>query len=98
MKHPNQPIVLAEDGCIRFQKNEIVRKLLDFATARGYSLNEIAQEFYNSDDYVQLMQLIGYSVSGFGDLSCAPKKLVRKADKIEEKMCREIEKEKKKNG
>jgi len=86
MKHPNQPIEYAVDGCIRFKKNKIVDKMLDFCTAHGYSLNDIATEFYEDEDYIQLMQLIGYSVSGYGDLSCVSEKECRRADKIADKL------------
>ena len=92
MKHPNQPIELAEDGYIRFKKNKIVKKMLEFCTERGYSLNEIRVDFYDdNDDYVQLMQLIGYSVSGYGDLSCVSKKECRRADRIAEKLAKKKE-------
>jgi len=89
MKHPNQPIELAKDGYIRFKKNKIVRKMLDFCTEKGYSLNEIRVDFY--DDYVQLMQLIGYSVPNYGDLSCVSKKEYRRVNKIVEKLVKKKE-------
>ncbi len=69
MKHPLQRIHIAADGCQRFVSNKIVKDLLDFATLRGFSLNQIAQGDYDVDDYEQFMQLIGYSLSGYGDLS-----------------------------
>jgi hypothetical protein len=37
---------------------------------------------------MQLAQLIGYSVSGYGDLSYASRKSVRLADEIAEKLIR----------
>ena len=95
-KHPNQPIVVAKDGCIRFEENKIVHKLLKFATERGYGLNEIIVEFRDDEDYIQLMQLIGYSVSGYGDLSVIPKKEVKRADRKAYKLAKNMEK--KKNG
>lgn len=33
------------------------------------------------DDYQQLMQLIGYSVSGYGDLSCHDEDVLREAER-----------------
>lgn len=69
MKNPIQPLHLTEQGHIRFKQNKIVRDLLDFATERGFGLNEIALRGYSYDDQIQLAQLIGYSLSGFGDLS-----------------------------
>jgi len=95
---PNQPIVVAKDGCIRFQENKIVSKLLDFASERGYNLNNIVIEFGDSEDYIQLIQLIDYSVSGYGDLSRIPKKEIRRADKESDKILKKLEKKEKKNG
>ncbi|MCP4255438.1 MAG: hypothetical protein GY775_18955 [Candidatus Scalindua sp.] len=76
MKNPDQPIVIAEDKVVRFKENKIISKLLVFATENGYSLNNIAIDFdtevneKDNADAIQLMQLIGYSVSGYGGLSC----------------------------
>ncbi len=69
LAHPDQPIGFDSDGRARFKSNEIVKALLDFATKRGFGLNEISCRGYADADYVQLMQLIGYSVSGFSELS-----------------------------
>jgi hypothetical protein len=69
MKHPIQPLYETESGVIRFFQNKIVCDLLDFATERGFGLNEMACRDYSQDDRIQLAQLIGYSLSGFGDLS-----------------------------
>lgn len=67
-KHPMQKIVMTESGVIRFTENKIVSHLLD---AYPGGLNALVAKFRNDesvDDYEQLMMLIGYSVSGFGDL------------------------------
>ncbi len=80
--HPMQPIALDRAGVARFKQNKIVRDLLDFATARGFGLNEIAVRDYHVEDQEQLAQLIGYSVSGFGDLSYARRGTVQTADVI----------------
>jgi len=68
-----QRVHIAPDKCLRFRKNRIVDKLLEVASANGYSLNEIAIDAaagkYTKDEQRQLAQLIGYSVSGYGDLS-----------------------------
>lgn len=69
MKNPIQPLYWAEDGLIRFKQNKIIRDLLDFATEKGFGLNEIACGEYTADDHAQLAQLIGYSLYGFGELS-----------------------------
>jgi hypothetical protein len=80
-KHPMQPVVIAGDGCARFKENEIVRFLLQFAERRGTDLNSIAAMDFSRDDYSQLMQLIGYSISGYGDLDCANRRHVHQADR-----------------
>jgi hypothetical protein len=77
---PMQPIVLDEHGTPRFLANPIVRYLLD---AGPYDLNHLAKlpniprEFWE-----QFAQLIGYSVSGFGDLSYAKDETVQIADSL----------------
>lgn len=40
----------------------------------------------DNDDYQQLMQLIGYSVSGYGDLTTSPPEHVNAADRTAEKL------------
>lgn len=77
-KHPIQNVYVDNKGVKRFVGNRIVRFLLDEYKP---GLNDISVRFFeNKDDYEQLMQLIGYSLSGFGDL-CA------KLDE-EEKACK----------
>ena len=61
---PIQPIV---DG--RFVENKIVSKLLDMCQEAGYGLNQIAVENFTNEERMQFAQLIGYSLSGFADLS-----------------------------
>lgn len=78
-KHPMQPVVMV-DGVARFKRNAIVAFLLDFATAKGISMNELAVMPFSREDREQLAQLIGYSVSGFGDLSYSSCDVVEKAD------------------
>lgn len=89
-KTPNQPIVFAEDGCIRFMQNKIIDRLLDIATELGYSLNEISRDQQNGEyrieDYKQLIQLIGYSVSGYGDLNEVSHEEACKFDEIAQKL------------
>lgn len=66
---PMQPLVMDAHGTLRFKENPIVRKLLDYAAERGYGLNEIARAQFDAEDQMQLAQLIGYSLSGYGTLS-----------------------------
>lgn len=66
MKHPIQPLVTDEHGIIRFKKNKIVTFLLEKGP---FSLNDLAAVDFTDEDHEQFAQLIGYSLSGFGDLS-----------------------------
>lgn len=68
-KHPMQPIVEDEYKTLRFKENKIVSKLLDFASERGYDMNQIAMGDFSKEDRQQFAQLIGYSVCGYSDLS-----------------------------
>ncbi len=74
--HPMQPLVL-DDGVVRFKSNAIVRFLLDHG---GYDLNRLALLHFTDEDRAQFAQLIGYSVSGWGDLSYVPHRLANLAD------------------
>ncbi len=67
-KHPMQKIVFDTRGVARFQTNAIVEYLLDKG---GMDLNDIARQDFDREDRAQFAQLIGYSVSGYGDLSYA---------------------------
>ena len=76
-KHPMQPIIVDDAGTARFKSNPIVKLLLD--THTGIDMNVIACMEFSDEDRSQFAQLIGYSVSGYGDLSYAVD--VKKADK-----------------
>lgn len=79
---PMQPIIRAKDGVVRFQSNRIIEDLFN---AGKIDLNEIAifsaRGAYTDAEQMQLAQLIGYSVSGFGDLSYADRDVLRRADR-----------------
>ena len=88
--HPMQPLVWDGD-VIRFKENAIVRRLVD---ANGHlaggpkpgksfaDLNEIAcWKGIPPEDFEQFWQMIGYSVSGYGDLSFIRRSVVNRADK-----------------
>ena len=72
-----QPIIKAKDGVIRFKGNAIIIWLLE---SGKLDLNQIAAMDFPKADEEQLAQLLGYSVSGFGDLSYASKKAIQAAD------------------
>lgn len=65
-KHPIQPLVSDGSGVLRFKENAIVRHLLENGKI---DLNALACLEFPQDDREQFAQLIGYSLSGYGDLS-----------------------------
>lgn len=81
--HPMQPLVRDKNGTVRFKANKIIEWL--FESSR-LDLNMIATMGFSDEDNMQIAQLLGYSVSGFGDLSYADPKVVAAADKRAEKM------------
>ena len=77
-KHPMQPLKRCSDGVIRFKRNKIVEFLL---TAGPFDLNMLSRMPWDNEDYTQLMQLIGYSASGYAGLSTTPSELAKEADR-----------------
>ncbi len=79
---PMQPIVHDHQGVVRFQKNLVVDRLLMEASERGFNLNHLTCACYDApkSDWEQFAQLIGYSVSGFGDLPYARRRTIERAD------------------
>jgi hypothetical protein len=66
MNNPIQPLAKDNQGVLRFKKNAIVEYLLDNG---GMDLNHLAGLDFSKDDRQQFAQLIGYSLSGYGELS-----------------------------
>ncbi len=66
MRHPIQPLVTDKHGVIRFKENTIVSYLL---ANGGIDLNHLARRDFPQEDREQFAQRIGYSLSGFSDLS-----------------------------
>lgn len=64
-KFPIQPLTRDAAGTIRFEKNLIVRFLLD---AGPFDLNQLMKLPFPNEDREQFAQLIGYSLQGFGEL------------------------------
>lgn len=62
---PIQPLEYDERGVLRFKANAIVRHLLDHG---GIDLNALACLPFGDEDRRQFAQLIGYSLSGYGEL------------------------------
>lgn len=83
--HPMQPLEKDLSGTIRFKRNEIVRFLLD---AGPFDMNKIALMPFSQEDRVQFAQLIGYSVSGYGDLPYVPRRIISLADEQAAKLAR----------
>lgn len=82
-RNPMQPIVIAEDGVVRFQANRIVQAMLDHCSATGLDLNDLTVRFHGRefrDDWNQFAQLHGYSVGGFCSLSYARSKTILRAE------------------
>lgn len=79
MTKPIQPI---KNG--RFVPNKIVDDLLEFASSKGFGLNELAQKNYTQEDREQFAQLIGYSLSGFSALSYVSDDTYKAAQKMSE--------------
>lgn len=69
MKNPIQPLANDAQGTLRFKKNAIVDYLLEWSKKRGMGLNELAAMDFTQDDREQFWQLIGYSLSGYSELS-----------------------------
>jgi len=87
MNHPIQP--LEDDrGVIRFKGNKIVCHLLDNG---GISLNDLARMNFSVEDREQFAQLIGYSLSGFGELSYVRDDTYGAAEKMAERGLSETE-------
>jgi hypothetical protein len=69
MKHPIQPLEKDAQGVLRFKENKIVSHLLEVARSVGCDLNRLACMDFTQDDREQFAQLIGYSLSGYSELS-----------------------------
>ena len=79
-----QKIDLDAHSVLRFRSNALVRYLLD---AGPFDLNHLALlPNIPRGDWVQLAQLIGYSVSGFGDLSYVKRRETEEADRRADKV------------
>lgn len=81
-KHPTQPLYLDCKGIIRFKSNKIVEAMLELGRqGTKFDLNSLAVMNLPDEDWVQFSQLIGYSLSGFGDLSYVSDKVWKRVAK-----------------
>lgn len=69
MKHPIQNIATDSDGVVRFVPNPIVEFILAKGREHGIDLNTISAQGFSAEDQQQFAQLIGYSLSGYSELS-----------------------------
>ena len=75
---PMQPIERDSDGVVRFRANAIVRWLLD---AGPFDMNQIGLlPGISQEDREQFYQLIGYSVSGYGELGLVSEESIAEAE------------------
>jgi hypothetical protein len=77
-KHPDQPFVV-RDNVLRFKRNALVEMLVDaYPGPRGGSLNALSIDGSDApvEDWEQLFQLIGYSFSGYGDISAVRRETI----------------------
>ena len=86
-EHPIQPLVWDKDT-IRFKRNAIVRFLLD--NNGSFDLNALwrmlGSDTFSIEDMEQFYQLIGYSVSGFEEISDFRDETKDKANSLAEGM------------
>ena len=66
MTLPDQPLEYDENIVRRFVPNALVRHLLDEG---GLDMNDLAVVEATDEERTQFAQLIGYSVSGYSELS-----------------------------
>jgi hypothetical protein len=76
LKHPMQPVGRSPNGNLRFKANTIVEYLLNHG---GIDMNKLALLHFEPEEREHFAQLIGYSVSGYADLSYASPDVVKRA-------------------
>ena len=74
-KHPMQRVVLDKNGVPRFQCNS------EYLLEHSGIENRIAMMNFKDEDRMQLAQLVGYSVSGYGSLDYVTMRSRNAADK-----------------
>ncbi len=83
-----QPVYTDKHGVLRFKDNAIVRYLLDNG---GIDMNDLALVQFTQSDREQFASLIGYSLSGFSELSYVSNEVYETAEKMAEEGTTEIE-------
>lgn len=87
LPHPDQPIYLDVDDAPRFKRNAIVRFL---QRRGGYEFDTLHDMNFSTEDWAQFMQLLGYSVCGYGELSFIPSDKIEHADAEAERRKQEV--------
>jgi len=94
-KHPIQPFIIDSQGVLRFKKNKIVDFLLDNG---GIDLNRLwrlwGSGLFPIEDMEQFYQLIGYSISGFNEMSNFTDETVNQINKLADEFRQQNEKNK----
>ncbi len=87
LRHPIQPLYVHDDDVLRFKRNALVCHLMDHGKAHGCGLNELASmgDHFTREDWEQFAQLIGYSLSGFGELSYVSDETYNAAERMARK-------------
>lgn len=69
-RHPTQPLEHDAQGVLRFKANAIVEHLLEHGRSAypRCDMNTIASMDFSAEDRQQFAQLIGYSLSWYGEL------------------------------
>jgi hypothetical protein len=79
---PIQPLEYDVLKTLRFRENKIVRYLIDLCRDAGIcDMNKLALMDFPIADREQFAQLIGYSLSGFGELSYVTDKTFKRAER-----------------
>lgn len=66
LNHPLQPLAMDDHDVLRFKPNKIVEYLFE---TKKLDLNEVMCMPFPDSDKMQIAQLLGYSLSGYGSLS-----------------------------
>lgn len=75
-----QQIIRRPDGTVGFKANTLVWRLLQEARKHGFGMNELADVECSIEDREQFLQLIGYSIEGYKELSYVRSSSVAEAE------------------
>ncbi len=85
--YPIQPLYEDDCGVFRFKENAIVKFLKETSS---FDLDMLHKMPFSVEDWEQFMMLLGYSLTGFGELSFVREETYERAEKkvveLEEKI------------